>query len=156
MLIEEIHYVSIEYSECRYFLFILSLLQFCTQDNLTFSGRLQSYFRDRFKTMTLVAFILFYVGLIVRFTYASSEEDFIAARFVSFIRRFLLVFVPLLFLFRVIMAIDIELWWLRLLSFIIVIRSLGPYLEAIFEMVLEKYLNILCFREKKKSNYFLF
>jgi hypothetical protein len=34
------------------------------------------------------------------------------------------------------MAIDIELWWLRSLSFIIVIEFLGPYLVAIVEMVL--------------------
>jgi hypothetical protein len=36
------------------------------------------------------------------------------------------------------MAIDIELWWLRLLSFIIVIPFLGPHLVAIVQMVLEK------------------
>ena len=35
--------------------------------------------------MSFIAFILFYIGLIVRFTYASSEYDFVAARFVYFI-----------------------------------------------------------------------
>jgi hypothetical protein len=33
--------------------------------------------------MTLLAFLLFYIGLILRFTYADSEENFVAARFVS-------------------------------------------------------------------------
>lgn len=36
--------------------------------------------------MTLVAFVLFYIGLIVRFTYANSEEEFVAARFVSLVQ----------------------------------------------------------------------
>jgi hypothetical protein len=82
MLIEEIRYVSIRYSECTYSLFIFPSFKFYSQDNLTFYGKLKSYFRDLFKLMTLIAFILFYVGLIVRFTNGSSEEDFIAARFV--------------------------------------------------------------------------
>lgn len=33
------------------------------------------------------------------------------------------------------MAIDIELWWLCSLSFIIVIPELGPHLVAIVKMV---------------------
>jgi hypothetical protein len=85
MLIKEIRYVSIEYSECTYSLFIFPSFKFSSQDSLTFYGKLKSYFRDVFKSMTLIAFILFYVGLIVRFTNGSSEEDFIAARFVYFI-----------------------------------------------------------------------
>ncbi|CAF1174559.1 unnamed protein product [Rotaria sordida] len=96
MLIQEFHY-------------------FFTQDNLTFSGKFKNSFRDFFKPMTTLAFILFYIGLILRFAYADSEEKFIAA--------------------RVIMAYDIELWWLRSLSFIIVIPFLGPHLVAIGQMV---------------------
>ncbi len=34
------------------------------------------------------------------------------------------------------MAIDLEIWWLRSLSFIIVIPFLGPHLVAIGKMVL--------------------
>lgn len=33
------------------------------------------------------------------------------------------------------MAIDLEIWWLRSLSFIIVIPFLGPHLVAIQKMV---------------------
>lgn len=36
---------------------------------------------------------------------------------------------------RVVMAIDLEIWWLRSLSFIIVVPFLGPHLVAIAKMV---------------------
>ena len=79
--------------------YILSLFfhsfQFVSQDNITFYGKLRNYSRDMFRQMTLIAFILFYIGLILRFRMASSEDNFIAARFVSLIRRFL-VFIKLL------------------------------------------------------------
>ncbi|CAF2356486.1 unnamed protein product [Rotaria sp. Silwood2] len=88
---------------------------FFTQDNLTFWGKLKKFFRDFLKSMTALAFILFYIGLILRFNYADSEEKFIVA--------------------RAIMAYDIELWWLRCLSFIIVIPYLGPHLVAIGKML---------------------
>ncbi|CAF4647243.1 unnamed protein product [Rotaria sp. Silwood1] len=96
MLIDEFHY-------------------FFTQDNLTFSGKLKHSFRDFFKSLTTLAIILFYIGLILRFTHADSEEKFVVA--------------------RVIMAYDIELWWLRCLSFIIVVPYLGPHLVAIWKMI---------------------
>ncbi|CAF3178228.1 unnamed protein product [Rotaria socialis] len=96
MLIEEIHH-------------------FLTQDSLKLIGQAKSNFRDFFKSLTTIGFILFYIGLILRFTNAGSEEDFIAA--------------------RVVMAIDIEIWWLRSLSFIIVIPFLGPHLVAIAKML---------------------
>ncbi|CAF1116563.1 unnamed protein product, partial [Adineta steineri] len=96
MLVEEIHY-------------------FFSLDSITLSGKFKSYFRDLFKIMTLIGFILFYVGLILRFTHADDENEFVAA--------------------RVIWAIDVELWWLRSLAFIIVIPSLGPHLVAIGKML---------------------
>ncbi|CAF1094081.1 unnamed protein product [Adineta steineri] len=96
MLIEEIHY-------------------FASQDSIRLSGKFKSYFRDLFKIMTLIGFILFYIGLILRFTHADDENEFVAA--------------------RVVWAIDVELWWLRSLAFIIVIPSLGPHLVAIGKML---------------------
>ncbi|CAF4758130.1 unnamed protein product, partial [Rotaria sp. Silwood1] len=96
MLLEEIHY-------------------FFTQDNLTFLGQLKHFFGDFFKSMTTLAFILFYLGLILRFRYADTEEKFVVA--------------------RVIMAFDIEIWWLRCMTFIIVIPYLGPHLVAIGKMI---------------------
>ncbi|CAF4602126.1 unnamed protein product [Rotaria sp. Silwood1] len=96
ILIEEIHY-------------------FFTQDSLTFEGKLESYRRDYFKPMTILAIILFYIGLILRFANAGSEDKFMAA--------------------RIVMAIDLEIWWLRCLSFIIVIPYLGPHLVAIWKMI---------------------
>ncbi|CAF4870469.1 unnamed protein product [Rotaria sp. Silwood1] len=96
MLIEEIHY-------------------FFSLDNLSLPGKFISYFRNLFKMMNIVGFILFYIGLILRFTRANTDEQFIAA--------------------RVIMAIDLEIWWLRSLSFIIVVRFLGPHIVAIGKML---------------------
>ncbi|CAF1449983.1 unnamed protein product [Adineta steineri] len=96
MLIEEIHY-------------------FFSLDSITLSGKFKSYFRDLFKIMTLIGFILFFIGLILRFTHADDENEFVAA--------------------RVVWAIDVELWWLRSLAFIIVIPFLGPHLVAIGKML---------------------
>ena len=54
--------------------------QFLVQDNLTLIGKSKNYFRDLLKLMRLLAFILFYIGLILRFVYADSEEKFVVAR----------------------------------------------------------------------------
>ncbi|CAF1276333.1 unnamed protein product [Rotaria magnacalcarata] len=96
MLIEEIH--------C-----------FVSMDNLSFPGKCFNYFRNLFKIMAIVGFILFYVGLVLRFTYTTTDEEFFAA--------------------RIVMAIDLEIWWLRSLSFIIVVRFLGPHIVAIGKML---------------------
>ncbi|CAF1184605.1 unnamed protein product [Adineta steineri] len=104
MLIEEIHY-------------------FFSLDSITLLGKFKSYFRDLFKIMTLIGFVLFYIGLILRFTHADDESEFVAA--------------------RVVWAIDVELWWLRSLAFIIVIPSLGPHLVAIGKM-LKDHLFFMC------------
>ncbi|CAF1177771.1 unnamed protein product [Rotaria sp. Silwood1] len=96
MLIEEIHY-------------------FACLDNLSLAGKCISYFRNRFKIMTIVGVSLFYIGLILRFTHASTDDEFTAA--------------------RVVMAIDLEIWYLRSLSFIIVVQYLGPHLVAIGKML---------------------
>ncbi|CAF3190132.1 unnamed protein product [Rotaria socialis] len=96
MLIEEIHY-------------------FVSLDNLSFPGKCFNYFRNLFKIMTIVGFILFYVGLVLRFTHATTDEEFFAA--------------------RIVMAIDLEIWWLRSLSFILVVRFLGPHIVAIGKML---------------------
>ncbi|CAF3948648.1 unnamed protein product, partial [Rotaria sp. Silwood2] len=96
MLFEEIHYFS-------------------SLDNLSFPGKFISYFRNLFKIMTILGFVLFYIGLVLRFTHANTDDQFTAA--------------------RVVMAIDLEIWWLRSLSFIIVVRFLGPHIVAIGKML---------------------
>ncbi|CAF1004363.1 unnamed protein product [Adineta steineri] len=96
MLIEEIHF-------------------FCNGDSLTFFGKVSSYFKHFFKQMSAVAFVLFYIGLILRFAYANSAENFNVA--------------------RIIMAYDLEIWWLRSMSFIVVVPFLGPHLVAIGKML---------------------
>ena len=89
-------YINRRNSLCRYHefktkdftlvYFCLSVsFQFVTQDNLNFWGRMEHYFRDVFKILTVTALILFYIGLILRFSHADTEANFAAARFVYWI-----------------------------------------------------------------------
>ncbi|CAF1361372.1 unnamed protein product [Rotaria sordida] len=140
MLIEEIHY-------------------FIYLDNLSFLGKCRSYVSNLFKIMNLLGFILFYIGLILRFAYAATDDEFIAARgqikcsvkFVQYciqmfskeIKRSVqnsmfsnyFVYSVNLLLAQVVMAFDLEIWYLRSLSFIIVIQFLGPPLVAAGRML---------------------
>ena len=58
----------------------LSLLQFASLEMVTLWGKIQTYFHQIFKQMSTVGFVLFYVGLILRFTMTRDEVDFTAAR----------------------------------------------------------------------------
>ncbi|CAF3862174.1 unnamed protein product [Rotaria sp. Silwood1] len=130
---DKLHPEQITYSDrLKWFLSIISLgllapvivayrenkmvrSNFFTQDNVSFLGKAKTYFGNHFKQMTVIAIILFYIGLILRYTQANSEDNFGAA--------------------RIVMAIDLEIWWLRCMSFIIVIPYLGPHLVAIKKMI---------------------
>ncbi|CAF4917950.1 unnamed protein product [Rotaria sp. Silwood1] len=126
---DKLHPEQITYSDrLKWFLSIISLgllapvivayrenKMFFTQDNVSFLGKAKTYFGNHFKQMTVIAIILFYIGLILRYTQANSEDNFGAA--------------------RIVMAIDLEIWWLRCMSFIIVIPYLGPHLVAIKKMI---------------------
>ncbi|CAF2070799.1 unnamed protein product [Rotaria magnacalcarata] len=112
--------VSIDWTEILTIILVTCILieeihGFVTQDSLSFSGRMEHYFRDQFKLLTVISLILFYVGLILRFSNTSTEQNFVAA--------------------RIVMAIDVELWWLRSLSFIIILPFLGPQIVAITKML---------------------
>ncbi|CAF1621327.1 unnamed protein product, partial [Didymodactylos carnosus] len=88
---------------------------FLTQDNLTLWGKCKTYFSSFFKQLSLVSYILFYVGLILRFQDATTSASFDAA--------------------RIVMGYAIEIWILRALSFIYVLSFLGPHLVAIGKML---------------------
>ena len=47
---------------------------------VTLLGKTKHYFRQLFKQMSAVGFVLFYIGLILRFTRTRDEVDFTAAR----------------------------------------------------------------------------
>jgi len=81
--------------------------------------------------MTLLGILLFYIGLILRFTATDDTANFNAAKFVD-----------LIFgienddcFRRVVLAIDLEIWWLRSLWFIMVFPFIGPHLVSISKMV---------------------
>ncbi|UJR22717.1 hypothetical protein I4U23_025751 [Adineta vaga] len=111
---------SIHWTEILTIIFVSIMLieeihYFVRQDSLSISGKFKTYVSNVFKIMTLLGFTLFYIGLILRFAYADDQVKFVAA--------------------RVVMAIDLEIWWLRSLSFIIVVPFLGPHLVAIGKML---------------------
>ena len=61
------------------------------------------------------SYLLFYIGLIVRFTYAADEEQLSVA--------------------KIILAYDLEIWFIRSLSFLGIARKMGPKLVMIRRMV---------------------
>ncbi len=72
-----------------------------------------------FSSIRVTAYLLFYIGLILRFAYASDVEQFSVA--------------------KIILAYDLEIWFLRSLGFLGIARKMGPKLVMIRKMVcLEK------------------
>jgi hypothetical protein len=63
----------------------------------------------------LTSYLLFYIGLILRFTNTSTEEDFSSA--------------------KIVLAYDLELWFLRSLAFLGIAQKMGPKLVMIRKMV---------------------
>ncbi|CAM4802072.1 unnamed protein product [Rotaria magnacalcarata] len=62
-------------------------------------------------------YILFYIGLILRFTYASTDGELSAA--------------------KIIFAYDLEIWYIRSLSFLGVARKMGPKIVMIQKMLID-------------------
>ncbi|CAF0946556.1 unnamed protein product [Adineta steineri] len=88
---------------------------FFSQDSLSLMGKCYNYFGYFFKQLCLISFILFYIGLILRFKANGYSETFQAA--------------------RVFLGYDLWLWWMRSLSFITVSPFLGPHLVSIGKML---------------------
>ncbi|CAF1028475.1 unnamed protein product [Adineta ricciae] len=88
---------------------------FFKQDSLSFRGKCYSYFRYFFKQLCVISFVLFYIGLILRFAAVGDSATFQTA--------------------RIIMGYDLWLWWMRSLQFIIVNPYLGPHLVSIGKML---------------------
>jgi hypothetical protein len=63
----------------------------------------------------LTSYLLFYIGLILRFTNIRTEEDFSSA--------------------KIILAYDLEIWFLRSLTFLGIVQKMGPKLVMIRKMV---------------------
>ena len=81
------------------------------------AGKLSNYFiiNQFYNTIRLPSYLLFYIGLILRFTNTRSEEDFSSA--------------------KIVLAYDLELWFLRSLAFLGIAQNMGPKLVMIRRMV---------------------
>jgi hypothetical protein len=64
------------------------------------------------------SYLLFYIGLILRFTYAADTDQLSAA--------------------KIVLAYDLEIWFIRSLVFLGVARKMGPKLVMIRKMVCSK------------------
>ncbi|UJR35044.1 hypothetical protein I4U23_027820 [Adineta vaga] len=115
---------SIHWTEILVIITVTTMLmedfrKFLCQDNRSFVGKLQNYFiKDLFfSSIRLASYILFYIGLILRFTAASTEEDLSAA--------------------KIVLAYDLEIWFIRSLAFLGIAQKLGPKLVMIRRMVID-------------------
>jgi len=80
-------------------------------------GKLFNYFvtNQFFNMIHLTSYVLFYLGLILRFTNTSSEEAFSIA--------------------KIVLAYDLEIWFIRSLMFLGIAQQMGPKLVMIRKMV---------------------
>ncbi|CAF4967766.1 unnamed protein product [Rotaria sp. Silwood1] len=93
--------------------------QFLWQDNRSIIGKLSNYFiKNLFVTLIrITSYILFYMGSILLFTYASTDENLTVA--------------------KIILAYDLEIWYIRSLAFLGVLRKMGPKLVMIRKMLID-------------------
>ena len=135
MLVEELQFVSIIVEQVAiqhiHALFFLCF-QLLSLDNVTFWGKIHSYYKNVLKWLVMSSFVLFYIGLVLRFAVKDNEVDFTAARSDANVNGY----PHRSFHFRIVMAIALEIFWLRSLAFIIVSSNLGPSLVAIARMVI--------------------
>ncbi|CAF1154197.1 unnamed protein product [Adineta steineri] len=99
-------------------MFLEEARQFFSQESQSFKGKLLTYFNwnNRLSNLFLIlpAYLLFYVGLILRFILRNAD-NFSAA--------------------RIVMAYDLELWFIIAVLFVGVTPDLGPKLAMIRKMV---------------------
>ena len=68
-----------------------------------------------YNIIRVVSYLLFYIGLILRFTDTTNDESFSAA--------------------KIILAYDLEIWFIRSLTFLGISQKMGPKLVMIRRMV---------------------
>ncbi|CAM2727627.1 unnamed protein product [Rotaria socialis] len=115
---------SIHWTEILVIIIVTTMLfedirQFLWQDSLSLAGKLSNYFiKKMFFSLTRIAsYMLFYIGLILRFTYASTDEELSVA--------------------KIILAYDLEIWYIRSLAFLGIARNMGPKLVMIRKMLID-------------------
>ncbi|CAF1277108.1 unnamed protein product [Rotaria sordida] len=115
---------SIHWTEILVIIIITTMLfedirQFLWQDSRSIKGKFYNYFiKDLFVSLIrITSYVLFYIGLILRFTYASTDENLSVA--------------------KIILAYDLEIWYIRSLAFLGVARNMGPKLVMIRKMIID-------------------
>ncbi|CAF1249047.1 unnamed protein product [Adineta ricciae] len=115
---------SINWTEILVIIMVTTMLledfrKFLCQENRSFMGKMQNYFiKDAFfSSIRVASYLLFYIGLILRFANASTPEEFSSA--------------------KIVLAYDLEIWYIRSLAFLGIAKNLGPKLVMIRRMVID-------------------
>ncbi|CAF3293085.1 unnamed protein product [Rotaria socialis] len=115
---------SIHWTEILVIIVVTTMLfedvrQFLCQESRSIPGKFTNYFikNPSFSLIRIGPYVLFYIGLILRFAYASTNEELSAA--------------------KIIFAYDLEIWYIRSLSFLGVARQMGPKLVMIRKMLID-------------------
>ncbi|CAF0881591.1 unnamed protein product [Adineta steineri] len=115
---------SIHWTEILVIIYVTTMLmedfrRFLCLDNRTFFGKLHNYFVHDllFSSIRIASYVLFYIGLILRFVYASDDEQLSVA--------------------KIILAYDLEIFYIRSLAFLNVAKNLGPKLVMIRKMIID-------------------
>ncbi len=84
-------------------------------------GKFSNYFiiNQFYNMIRLTSYLLFYIGLILRFT---NEENFSSA--------------------KIVLAYDLEIWFIRSLGFLGIAQKMGPKLVMIRKMVCRNYISL--------------
>ncbi|CAF4117301.1 unnamed protein product [Rotaria sp. Silwood2] len=115
---------SIHWTEIFVIIIITTMLieeirQFFSQDHRSIIGKLTNYFVNNqfFNLIHVTSYLLFYIGLILRFTNTDSDESFSAA--------------------KIVLAYDLEIWFIRSLGFLGIAQKMGPKLVMIRKMTID-------------------
>ncbi|CAF3112137.1 unnamed protein product [Rotaria sp. Silwood2] len=115
---------SIRWTEILVIIIVTTMLledirHFIWQESRSIIGKFSNYFiKNLFASLLRFAsYILFYIGLILLFTYASTNEELSVA--------------------KIILAYDLEIWYIRSLAFLGVVRKMGPKLVMIRKMLVD-------------------
>ena len=101
----------------------------------SFRLQIKSYLRDNWNYLDITGCLVFSIGMIVRFFsfFLKDESLFIIARYLL-LSYFIIIDFRKYFL-RLVLCVDLWIWYVRILHVSLIIKSLGPKLVMIRKMV---------------------
>lgn len=153
MVFEEIRQVRMLYSisTCNFNSNLAFHYKFFLQDHRSLKSKLLTYFdfNNRLSNACLVvpSYLLFYIALILRFV-LTDASSFSTARYLHSPGIFTHCVFNFLFGSRIVMAYDLEIWFIRSVLFVGIAPDLGPKLVMIRKMVIiidEFEISVKCF-----------